>query len=220
MKNTKRNQEGFTLVELMIVVAIIGVLAAVAVPNFQKYLAKAKASEAKVQLSAAYTAQQAFYGEYGIFHTCLDYMGYNPHNEMNSRYYAIGFWNADQALHTASYNSASSSGMNQVACALTAAGGVVYTTTTPPVDATFYNAGKQSGGTVITSTNFPPGITCLGNQDGGVVPASDIVDGSDMSADCTTGGNIFVIGAAGQITSGSRNIWSIDHNKKLSNLDL
>ena len=60
METTKtklNNQSGFTLVELMIVVAIIGVLSAVAVPNFKKYQAKAKSSEAKVQLAAAYTAE-------------------------------------------------------------------------------------------------------------------------------------------------------------------
>lgn len=94
MKTTKmrlNDQSGFTLVELMIVVAIIGVLSAVAVPNFKKYQAKAKTSEAKVQLAAAYTAQQAFFGDFGIYHTCLGYMGYEPVNEFASRYYAIGF---------------------------------------------------------------------------------------------------------------------------------
>jgi type IV pilus assembly protein PilA len=53
-----KHQKGFTLVELMVVVAIIGLLSAVAVPNFKKYQAKAKISEAKLQLSALYTAQR------------------------------------------------------------------------------------------------------------------------------------------------------------------
>lgn len=85
------NESGFTLVELMIVVAIIGVLSAVAVPNFKKYQAKAKTSEAKVQLAAAYTALQAFYGDFGAYSTCLAYMGFDPGNEWNSRYYGVGF---------------------------------------------------------------------------------------------------------------------------------
>lgn len=93
MKNLKKllkEQSGFTLVELMIVVAIIGVLSAVAVPNFKKYQAKAKSSEAKVQLAAAYTAMQAFYGDFGAYSTCLSYMGYGPGNEYMSRYYGVG----------------------------------------------------------------------------------------------------------------------------------
>jgi type IV pilus assembly protein PilA len=44
----------------MIVVAIIGILSAVAIPNFKKYQAKSRSSEAKIQLAAAYTAEAVF----------------------------------------------------------------------------------------------------------------------------------------------------------------
>ena len=51
----KKVQQGFTLIELMIVVAIIGILAAVAIPAYQDYTAKAQASEAYVLLSGLKT---------------------------------------------------------------------------------------------------------------------------------------------------------------------
>ena len=58
-----RKQEGFTLIELMIVVAIIGILAAIAIPNFLTYQAKAKQSEARVSLGAIFTSATAFGAE-------------------------------------------------------------------------------------------------------------------------------------------------------------
>ncbi len=58
-----RNKKGFTLIELMIVVAIIGILAAIAIPNFLKFQAKSKQSEAKTNLKAIYTAETGYYGE-------------------------------------------------------------------------------------------------------------------------------------------------------------
>ncbi len=51
----KKAQQGFTLIELMIVVAIIGILAAVAIPAYQDYTAKAQASEAYVLLDGLKT---------------------------------------------------------------------------------------------------------------------------------------------------------------------
>ncbi|HNG61676.1 MAG TPA: pilin, partial [Cellvibrionaceae bacterium] len=47
-----RNQQGFTLIELMIVIAIIGILAAVALPAYQDYTVRSKMSEAVLQSDA------------------------------------------------------------------------------------------------------------------------------------------------------------------------
>jgi prepilin-type N-terminal cleavage/methylation domain-containing protein len=114
-----KRQDGFTLVELMVVVAIIGLLSAVAVPNFKKYQAKAKMSEAKLQLSAIYTAESSFYSDYNIYAQCLVYMGYDPGLEWANRYYAVGFRTPVEingTLTTGAYGAAINSGLQELDC--------------------------------------------------------------------------------------------------------
>jgi type IV pilus assembly protein PilA len=72
MKQTimKNNQKGFTLIELMIVVAIIGILAAIAIPNFLQYQLKAKTAEAKTNIGAIRTSQESFMAENDSYVIC------------------------------------------------------------------------------------------------------------------------------------------------------
>ena len=62
-----KQRKGFTLIELMIVVAIIGILAAIAIPNFLRFQLKAKSSEGKTNLAAIRTAEQSYYSEFGLY---------------------------------------------------------------------------------------------------------------------------------------------------------
>ena len=61
----KTMQKGFTLIELMIVVAIIAILAAIAIPAYQNYLIRAQVSEGMSLMGAAKTGVGEFYGNYG-----------------------------------------------------------------------------------------------------------------------------------------------------------
>ncbi len=80
----KKLMKGFTLIELMIVVAIIGILAAIAIPNFIKFQARSKQSEAKANLKAMFTAEKAFYQEKDRFSSYVAEVGFAP--ERNNRY--------------------------------------------------------------------------------------------------------------------------------------
>jgi type IV pilus assembly protein PilA len=64
---TKQTQKGFTLIELMIVVAIIGILAAIAIPQYGNYIARSQASEAISMMGGARTPIEEYIHTNGDF---------------------------------------------------------------------------------------------------------------------------------------------------------
>ena len=87
----KSNQKGFTLVELMVVVAIIGILSAIAIPNFNRYQRNAKKPEGKLALSEVYTAQVVYYGEQTAYTDQISLLGITK--QRNN--YTFGFTGAE-----------------------------------------------------------------------------------------------------------------------------
>jgi type IV pilus assembly protein PilA len=84
----KLRKRGFTLIELMIVVAIIGILAAIAIPNFIKFQARSKQGEAKANLKSLFTAQRSYFQEKDKYLNTINDIGFGP--ERGNRY---AYWN-------------------------------------------------------------------------------------------------------------------------------
>jgi len=83
------NQKGFTLIELMVVVGILGILISITTANYEAISAKAKTSEAKLALASLYVFQQSYYTEVGTYSGCVTHIGYSA--EGARRWYTVGF---------------------------------------------------------------------------------------------------------------------------------
>lgn len=77
MKFSMKGNRGFSLIELMIVVGIIGVLATIAMPKLNVFMAKSKTAEAKVNLDHIYTLQMAYFGDNNAYGADMRVIGFS-----------------------------------------------------------------------------------------------------------------------------------------------
>lgn len=188
---TRSKMSGFTLVELMIVVAIIGILASIAIPNYQRYQARARTTEAKVNLTAIYTAEKSFAVEYNTYSKCIKAMGFEPEGQT---FYAIGFSasGGGGCGSGGSSNCDSDMGIGAPSCV----GGGTSDPGTAPATTVGYNA--------LRTASSAPADRALATA----LPGQTITT--------TT----FTIPASGHITStsgGAKDQWTINEQKVLSN---
>jgi type IV pilus assembly protein PilA len=109
MKNV---QKGFTLIELMIVVAIIAILAAIAIPQYQNYLIRTQVSEGMNLADGAKTAVAEFYNNKGYFPTDNKSAGLPLAASINGKYVSGVNVGTTQGKITATFGKESNSKIN------------------------------------------------------------------------------------------------------------
>ncbi len=92
----QKTQQGFTLIELMIVIAIIGILAAVAVPQYQNYVAKSQVTRVMGEVSSIRTAAETCLLE-GVATASCDF-GFTGSNLVSANTFTLGAAGADSTL--------------------------------------------------------------------------------------------------------------------------
>lgn len=169
MNKTMSNQKGFSLIELMIVVAIIGILSAIAIPNYQRFQMKARQSEAKSLLSGLYTSEKSFMAEHGQYFGDFRDIGFAPEGTLR---YVVGFAGAGNAAPPAPYVgvTAAAGAATQFQSILYCAGagaGLCTSTLALSQIAAFANAGAGNCAAGTDSAAAAFNATAMSDLDGG-----------------------------------------------------
>lgn len=102
----KFKKTGYTLIELLLVVTIVGILAAIAIPTYQQYKREAQQTEAKVGLGEIFTSEKVFFAEWFGYGNSLAWIGYTPTGTLK---YNSGFVSGGTSNHLSGFTPPSGS---------------------------------------------------------------------------------------------------------------
>ena len=186
------NNRGFSLIELMIVVGIISILSAIAIPNFQRFQMKSRQSEAKNAMAAVYQAEKAFHQEWGQYFGDWRDIGYAPEGVMKYYIRTTNAAGSNSPGATSGYmgpaGQAAAPTYTNSTNYCVGPGGVVQNFSVCSIDGDFQVAAAQAAATAQTVT--------LSNFAFQAAAGTDLDRGRDATYD----------------------VWTIDHNKSLVNL--
>jgi type IV pilus assembly protein PilE len=197
---------GFTLVEILVVVAIVAILMAIALPAYNKYVYRGRQIEAKSMLTKLYTAEKLFATETGSYTLCLSQIGVptaaQPGTDQDpNRHYAVGF-------NTSLLTTAQSCGYN----------GLPATDGTQPCNA--YDWGPMggpastAGNTCVTTDMYSAGI----RKENSAIAVPDNTNLRLVDSDITM--STFLAAASGNVSARSAyDRWTINDGKVLVNSD-
>ncbi len=190
MKATLISRKGFTLIELMLVVAIVGILASVAILSYRHFTKKAQSVEAEVALTEIHRLQQLHHAQSGSFAGDLGAIGFNPIPPL--KFYSVGmrFLGGTDGIAYQAYAYAKGDSDGSTRLVLTQ-----YQDGHMTVDKSLVSATATSPGAGGTSAGLLPGsVGSAGSQAG---------DGGGLGDDPLAGGSL---GSSSSASSGQRTV--------------